>query len=126
MYAIRSYYVAFFFSALFSSCNKKDEPVILPVMPDIQGTYLVEYTSLGTVSVNTIKLMLQLAGYDYLSHYMRYSIRIYKLVYHTTYNVITSYSIHYTKLYEVGKSESVPYDHSGNGISCQERVRDDT
>jgi len=89
-------------------------------MPDIQGTYLVEYTSLGTVSVNTIKLMLQLAGYDYLSHYMRYSIRIYKLVYHTTYKgqpVLASGIISYPLL----TADSIPTMIVGNGLTFADR-----
>jgi pimeloyl-ACP methyl ester carboxylesterase len=70
------------------ACSKDEEPSEdskTVVMPDIPGNHLVQYTNLGAVSLSSIKLAMDLAGYGHLADYMKYSIKLYKLVYKTTY-----------------------------------------
>jgi hypothetical protein len=67
------------------SCDKDNDNIISgPVNVEPEG-YLVSATNLGIVSVSTVKLTAQLAGYPQFNKYMKYSINLYKIIYRTTY-----------------------------------------
>jgi len=75
-------------SILFIACNKGDELPNIPtkeIVPVAPGIYLEEATNLGDVAEETIRITAQIANYPQFCKYMKYSIEIYKIVYHTTY-----------------------------------------
>lgn len=83
---------------------------VLPITP---GGYLVEGVSLGEVSASTLKLAAESAGYSQFSNYMKYTIKLYKIKYNTTYKgqpVVASGLISYPK----GLSDSIPTMIVGN------------
>ena len=83
---------------------------VLPITP---GGYLVEGVSLGKVSVSTIKLAAESAGYSQFSKYMKYTIKLYKIKYNTTYKgqpIVASGLISYP----TGLSDSMPTMIVGN------------
>ena len=83
------------------------------VLPKTPGGYLVEGTSVGEVPVGTLKLGAQSAGYAQISKYMKYSIKLYKIIYRTTYkgkSILASGLISYP----MGISDSIPTLIVGN------------
>jgi pimeloyl-ACP methyl ester carboxylesterase len=100
------------------ACSKEDDLIIPPddtIYPETDDGYLVKGTSLGNVSLATIKFTAQLAGYPQFNAYMKYSIRLYKIVYRTTYKgqpVLASGVISYP----TGISDSIPTMIVGNGM----------
>ncbi|MFO7656073.1 MAG: lipase family protein [Bacteroidales bacterium] len=100
------------------ACTKEDDFINHTddsELPVTTGVYLVQSTSLGTVSAITIKLTTQLAGYPQFKEYMKHSIKLYKIVYRTTYKgqpILASGIISYPT--EI--SDSIPTMIVGNGL----------
>lgn len=100
------------------ACSKEDDftnhtgDIELPFASKV---YLIESTSLGTVSVITIKLTTQLAGYPQFKEYMKHSIKLYKIVYRTTFKgqpILASGVISYPSVI----TDSIPTMIVGNGL----------
>jgi pimeloyl-ACP methyl ester carboxylesterase len=100
------------------ACSEEDDITSLPddiILPVDPGDYLVECTVLGEVPAFTIKLTAQLAGYPQFNDYMRYSIKLYRIIYRTTYKgqpILASGIISYPS----GISDSIPTMIVGNGL----------
>ncbi|MBN2347474.1 MAG: alpha/beta fold hydrolase [Bacteroidales bacterium] len=95
------------------SCTKEDN--VEPELAENNWSYLQDTISLGNVPVSLIKLTTKLAGYPQFNEYIKYSIRLYKIVYTTTYKgetVLASGVISYP----TGKTDSVPKMMVGNGL----------
>ncbi|MBN2481697.1 MAG: hypothetical protein JXB19_08160 [Bacteroidales bacterium] len=83
--------------------------------PGSTPSYLVASSSLGAVSLSTIRLTAQLAGYTQFNAYLKYSIELYKIVYRTTYKgqpVFASGIISFPS----ETNDSVPVIYVGNGL----------
>jgi pimeloyl-ACP methyl ester carboxylesterase len=103
---------------LLFSCSKDDDYTKPPddtILPDTSGGYLVEGIGLGGVSIGTIKLTAQLAGYPQFNTYMKYSIKLYRIIYRTTFKgqpIFASGIISYP----TDISDSIPTMIVGNGL----------
>ena len=102
------------------ACGGGGDHTNTKVLPIASGDYLVEGVSLGEVSVNTIKIAAESAGYPQFSKYMKYSIKLYKITYRTTYKgqpILASGLISYP----TGLSDSMPALVVGNYQSYADR-----
>jgi pimeloyl-ACP methyl ester carboxylesterase len=73
--------ILFVFNIIFYSCTKEDENYFTRE----DWTVLADTSHLSNVSVSAIFLMTQLAGYPQFNKYLKNSIEIYKISYHTVY-----------------------------------------
>jgi pimeloyl-ACP methyl ester carboxylesterase len=104
---------------LLFACNKeKEEDLIIAediVFPVTSGGYLVQGTGCGEISLATLKVTLQLGGYPELNRYMKYPIKLYKIIYHTTYKgqrILASGLM----VYPTSITDSIPSMIVGNGL----------
>ena len=100
------------------ACSKEDDLLVPPedtVYPETEDGYLVKGTGLAEVSIITIKLTIDLAGFPQFKPYMHNSIKLYKIIYRTTYKgqpILASGVI----AYPTGTSDSIPTMIVGNGM----------
>lgn len=66
------------------SCSKEDDEIDV-VYPVTGGGYLVKGIGLGEVSSDLVRLAMNSAGYPDFESYVKYSIKLYKIIYNTTY-----------------------------------------
>jgi hypothetical protein len=104
-----------------SACTK-DKPTQIEdkVYPLSPNGYFVEATGCGKVSETVLKSTAQLAGYPQFNQYFKYSIKLYRITYRTTYkgnSILASGLISYP----TNVDDSIPSMFVGNGLTFADR-----
>jgi hypothetical protein len=106
---------------LFSCTNEDDsksgKEIVLPLTP---GGYLIQGEAVTNVSSATMQLAMDAAGYPEFKSYVKYSIKLYKISYNTTYKgqpIVASGLISYP----AGINEPIPSMIVGNGLTFADR-----
>jgi len=118
---IKTVIITLISTVLFSTCSKDDLPELRESHISINpGINLVSALNLGSVSVSNIKSIAQVAGYPQFNDYMKYSIRLVKIVYRTSYKGDTILASGVVS-YPFGINESFPSLIVGNGLIFADR-----